>query len=822
MQGFTMVIFDLAWLIWEERIRLLKMVRHDKPKKNNKIGFLIIGLAAAILLCFGPNGNVNQVEAVLNPDSGLGISSLNYTDEFDNDTEEKPLIEGAPSTGSGQGDSFKSNEIIVRFKPQAMRKASVVNSVHMDVGARLKKSYRIVEGLQLVEVSDKSVDEAIRQYTKNPNVLYAEPNYRVALFGNNENSGLDNNDHSTSIKNEANNTMAVMTVGNEAVTQKLYKELKGLTNESGSDTSLNDQKSALNEQKKIEEAEPSEIDSNIKDAFSKERYAALNVENYYEVEPNSPITESNIVNSKYTGTPSYNIYGTITDYYWDLDYYRFDVIQDGEIDILGIWAGNYYEWGYEDDLAIGLLDENGNVLQWADLYSLGDGLCRNLVYDLQAGTYYLLVFQSSDYEYLYINEYYRLSVIFEPDIVPVPSFRNLWGLENVGQVIEGQEGIEGADIKAVPAWSISKGADEIIIAVVDTGVDYSHEELSDNMWTDSNGYHGWDFVDNDSYPMDENGHGTHISGTIAAIGGNENEMVGVMWDASIMALRVFDADGYSYLSDIINAIEFANSHGAQVINLSLGGYDYSQSLKDALEEVNALLVAAAGNDGSDNDQNPCYPASYDLSNLISVAATDNRDNLANFSNYGSQSVHVGAPGSAIFSTVPDNLYAYFYGTSCAAPHVSGLAGLILSINPCLSYEEVANVIKNSVDILNPNLYGKVSTNGRVNAYNALVQAESMIPEGTGIIDKVVIKIGDRQVVFDIVTYALALAAGEGNEVYDYMAEGSTPLITAIGSGQKFISITDYALALASTGEPEEAIYLAEPLPYTITGAYIYY
>jgi len=796
------------------------MLSQDKVKKVNRIGVFIVSLLVAILFWFGLNNGESRVEASFNSNSAQAINS--FYNEAENDVKEVPLLENIFSSDSRQIDNYKSNEIIVRFKPQAMRKASVVNSVHMDVGARLKKSYRIVEGLQLVEVSDKSVEEAIRQYNKNPDVLYAEPNYKVYAFGMQENGDLDNSDQSTCIKNEANNTMSVMTVGNETVNQKLYDELQGLTNEQGSDTSLNDQKNVLNEQKKLEETEPPEIESNMKEAFFKERYTELNVEDYFEVEPNSPITEANIVNSNYNGNPGYNIYGTITDYYRDLDYYRFDIIQDGEINILGIWAGNYYEMGFEADLEIGLLDENGNAIEWAGLDSSGDGLCRYLVYDLQAGTYYLRVFQSSDDEDSYLNEYYGLSVIFEPDVVTVPSFRNLWGLENVGQVIEGQEGLDGADIKAVPAWSISKGSDDIIIAVVDSGVDYDHEELTDNMWTDNNGYHGWDFVDNDSSPMDENGHGTHISGTIAALGGNENEMVGVMWDASIMALRVLDAGGTGSISDIIDAIEFADSHGAQVINLSYGGYDYSQSERDVLAEARAVLVAAAGNDGSDNDQNPCYPASYNLPNLISVAATDNCDRLAEFSNYGVQSVHVGAPGVSIFSTIPGDSYAYYNGTSCAAPHVSGLAGLILSINPCLSYEEVANVIKNGVDILNPNLYGKVSTNGRVNAYNVLEQAELMIPEGTGIIDKVVIKIGDRQVVFDIVTYALALAAGEGDEVYDYMADGSTPLITAIGSGKKFISITDYALALASTGEPEEAIYLAEPLPYSITGAYIYY
>lgn len=279
-----------------------------------------------------------------------------------------------------------------------------------------------------------------------------------------------------------------------------------------------------------------------------------------------------------------------------------------------------------------------------------------------------------------------------------PSFPNdldfgkLWGLHNTGQTVGGIVGTTDADIDAPEAWAIPvTGSSAVIIAVTDTGVDYLHPDLNDNMWLnpgeipgnliddDLNGFiddiHGWDFFYHDNNPMDGDGHGTHVAGTIAAEGNNAIGVAGVMWDAQIMALQIFDTTGWfaATLSDIISAINYSVTEGAHIINASWGGGPGVDApgdfLRDAIEaagEKGVLFVAAAGNRGDDNAIHPMFPASYTLPNIISVAATNNRDELALFSNFGSTSVHVAAPGVDIWSAMPGNLYGYMSGTSMAA------------------------------------------------------------------------------------------------------------------------------------------------------------
>ncbi|MFQ6078637.1 MAG: S8 family serine peptidase, partial [Thermodesulfobacteriota bacterium] len=258
-----------------------------------------------------------------------------------------------------------------------------------------------------------------------------------------------------------------------------------------------------------------------------------------------------------------------------------------------------------------------------------------------------------------------------------PQFNQLWGLHNTGQT----GGTPDADIDAPEAWDITKGDPTVVIAVIDTGVAYNHPDLDDgtkrNIWTndaelngtpgiddDGNGYiddvRGWDFVGEDNDPTDYLFHGTHVAGTIAAIGNNATGISGVNWLASIMPLRIFGAFGYGDSAKAIEAITYAADNGARVINASWGGGGFSQALYDAIfyaSDAGCLFVAAAGNGGDDgigddNDQDPFYPASYDLPNIISVAATDHNDNLASFSNYGATSVDVAAPGVAILSSLP--------------------------------------------------------------------------------------------------------------------------------------------------------------------------
>ncbi|MEW6602459.1 MAG: S8 family peptidase, partial [Nitrospirota bacterium] len=260
-----------------------------------------------------------------------------------------------------------------------------------------------------------------------------------------------------------------------------------------------------------------------------------------------------------------------------------------------------------------------------------------------------------------------------------PSFSSLWGLNNTGQ----SGGTVDADIDAPEAWELSTGSVDVVIAIVDTGVAYNHPDLNANMWTnsgetnctdgidnDNNGYiddcYGWDFMDNDNDPTDYESHGTHVAGTIAAVGNNATGITGVMWQAKIMPLRFLGVSGSGSVSDAVAAIAYAKRNGAHVINNSWGADVFSQALKDAIDDFPGLVVCAAGNEGTSNDGIlPAYPASYTSSNIISVAATNHDDSLASFSNYGPNSVDLAAPGAAditsstgIYSSIPQ----FSYGT----------------------------------------------------------------------------------------------------------------------------------------------------------------
>jgi subtilisin family serine protease len=253
-------------------------------------------------------------------------------------------------------------------------------------------------------------------------------------------------------------------------------------------------------------------------------------------------------------------------------------------------------------------------------------------------------------------------------------FSKQWGLDNTGQTVNGTTGIPDADIDAPEAWDITTGSSSVIVAVIDSGVAYNHPDLAGNIWanideTDGNGIdndgngfkddvRGWDFVDNDNDPMDFNGHGSHIAGIIGAVGNNGQGMAGIAWKVQIMPVRVLAPDGFGFTSDITAGIDYAVNNGAKIINLSFGenpGDPPDSAVQAAIQNAKnagVLAVIAAGNDSNDNDALPVYPASYTLENIISVAATDQSDNLAYFSNYGAASVDVGAPGVDIYSALP--------------------------------------------------------------------------------------------------------------------------------------------------------------------------
>ncbi|MFN5514092.1 MAG: S8 family serine peptidase [Cyanobacteriota bacterium] len=348
---------------------------------------------------------------------------------------------------------------------------------------------------------------------------------------------------------------------------------------------------------------------------------------------------------------------------------------------------------------------------------------------------------------------YRNSPIFEyiePDYVVTagavtptatfpndPGFNQLWGLHNTGQ----SGGTVDADIDAPEAWDIQTGDPNLVIGVIDTGVDYNHQDLVGNIWTntgeiagdgidnDGNGYiddiRGWDFAYNDNDPMDVYGHGTHVSGTIAGKGNNGVGVTGVAWNAKIMPLKFLDDDGYGYTSGAISAIDYATAQGVKITNNSWGGGDFSQALYDAINtagQQGALFIAAAGNDyGNNNDVSPSYPASYDLANIISVASTTRTDALSSFSNIGLTSVDLGAPGSDIYSSTPGNNYDTYSGTSMATPHVAGAAALLWSENPDWTAQQVKNALMNTGDSL-ASLAGKTVSGKRLNVYNALASA----------------------------------------------------------------------------------------------------
>lgn len=310
---------------------------------------------------------------------------------------------------------------------------------------------------------------------------------------------------------------------------------------------------------------------------------------------------------------------------------------------------------------------------------------------------------------------------------------SLWGLHNVGQ----SGGTPDADIDAPEAWDVTTGDPATIVAVIDTGVDYRHPDLAANMWVntreipgngrddDGNGYaddvYGYDFYNNDPDPMDDHGHGTHVAGTIGAVGNNGIGVVGVAWNVKIMALKFLGASGSGSLSDAIRALDYAVANGATISNNSYGGDGYSQAFADALERARAaghIFVTSAGNAGRDIDASPTYPASFTNDNVITVAATDRNDGRASFSNYGAVSVDLGAPGSGILSTYKGGGYATMSGTSMASPHVAGVVALVRGRHRDWTYRQVIDKVLSSVDPV-ASMAGKTVTGGRLNAAKAV-------------------------------------------------------------------------------------------------------
>jgi subtilisin family serine protease len=304
----------------------------------------------------------------------------------------------------------------------------------------------------------------------------------------------------------------------------------------------------------------------------------------------------------------------------------------------------------------------------------------------------------------------------------------LWGLRNYGQ----SGGVAGADISATNAWDLTTGSTNVIVGVIDTGIRYTHHDLTNQMWHNphpgsyqgfSNDVYGINAITGSGNPFDDNNHGTHVSGTIGAAANDGNPSVGVTWHVQLMGCKFLSAAGSGFTSDAITCVDYAVFNKARILNNSWGGGGYSQGLFDAINaalQQGVLFVAAAGNAANNNDLIPFYPCNYQLDNVVSVAAIDRTDSLAVFSDYGQNTVHLGAPGVDIFSSTAgsDTEYQIFSGTSMATPHVVGVAALILSRFPTADLTELKDRLLLGV-VKTPALTGRTITGGRVNAYNSL-------------------------------------------------------------------------------------------------------
>ncbi|MBK8167436.1 MAG: S8 family serine peptidase [bacterium] len=325
-----------------------------------------------------------------------------------------------------------------------------------------------------------------------------------------------------------------------------------------------------------------------------------------------------------------------------------------------------------------------------------------------------------------------------------------WSLHNTGQTIGGQTGIPDADIDAPEAWELTTGSPEVVVAVLDTGIDYRHPDLAANMWhnpgetpgngvdDDRNGFVddalGWDFAFEDSDPLDDSSHGTHCAGIIGAVADNGLGVTGVSPRTRIMAVKFQRADGVGNHADAVRAIDYAVAMGADILSCSWGSTSRSEAMflaLDAARQAGVFVVAAAGNLGVDNDAQTYYPAGYDLPNVISVMASDNRDERAVMenweSNFGATSVDLAAPGLRIWSTVRDGNHMYLSGTSMATPHVAGALALMLARFPDTGIERGRRLLLDvGVDPL-PTLAGLCATGARLNAYRLVADPDTIAP-----------------------------------------------------------------------------------------------
>ncbi len=317
-----------------------------------------------------------------------------------------------------------------------------------------------------------------------------------------------------------------------------------------------------------------------------------------------------------------------------------------------------------------------------------------------------------------------------PRVPNDPRFGEQWNMRNSND----------ADIDGPEAWATQTGSNDVLVAIIDTGIDYNHEDLQEQMWRnpgesgdgkenngvddDNNGYkddyRGWNFVFNNNDPYDNNQHGTHCAGMVGAVGNNGKGIAGVNWRVKMMAIKFLDQNGSGTTEDAAEAIIYSTKMGAKVLSNSWGGGENSRTLQDAIQYASdrgVLFIAAAGNESSNTDRVANYPSTYQVPNVVAVASSDRNDALSSFSNYGRYTVDLAAPGSSILSAQPLNRYQLLSGTSMATPHVAGVAALIWAQYPTLTMHQVLVRLLGSTDRKNA-FIGRMITGGRLNAANA--------------------------------------------------------------------------------------------------------
>ncbi|MDR4949953.1 S8 family serine peptidase [Neobacillus cucumis] len=447
-------------------------------------------------------------------------------------------------------------------------------------------------------------------------------------------------------------------------------------------------------------------------------------------------------------------------------------------------------------------------------------------------------------------EYAEPNYLIKPDAVSDPLYGQLWGMKNTGQSILGVYGKAGIDIGAEGAWALTKGSTSVVIGVIDTGIDINHPDLKARIWknpgeiagdgidNDKNGYiddvNGWDFFNQDNTVFDSadgDEHGTHVSGTIAGTADTVG-VTGLAPNVKIMPLKFIGPDG-GYTSDAILAINYAKAKGVKITNNSWGGGGFSQALSDAIRDSNSLFIAAAGNDGENNDVTPHYPANYDLPNIISVAAIDNTGNLADFSDYGATTVDIAAPGVSILSSVPPlygdyaDAYDYYNGTSMATPHVTGEAALLLSKYPTYTPAVIKqSILKASTPL--SSLQGLVLTGSMARADKALAyQPDSDIPgipfTGTSV-TTTANATNDKDDVYSMdllkgerVTVTLSGATGTDFDIYLYNNTATT-----VNSSAGIVAYSEKASTSSETftyTAPSDGTYYLDVSAFSGSGSY---